>query len=143
MAGEEVFGDAGLAIEAVESSLRGEADQVAVAFFIFCEDEKVVVLVAVTLGAMIFRLADVEFAAEDGLDALFLGGVEEMDRAEDVAVVGHGDGLLADFVDMGDEFVYVTGSVEEGVIGVEMEMGEVCGHIDSLSQRGVGRAMCK
>ncbi len=48
-------------------------------------------------GAMVVVLADVEFAAEDGLDVLLLHGVEEVDRAVDVAVVGHGGGGLADF----------------------------------------------
>ena len=42
--GEEVFGDAGLLIEAVQRGLAGEADEVAVAGFVFGEDEKVVVL---------------------------------------------------------------------------------------------------
>ena len=62
----------------------------------------------------------------------FLGGVEEVYGTVNVAVVGHGDGFLADLVDMGYELVDVAGSIEEGVIGMEMEMGEVCGHRDSL-----------
>ena len=38
---------------------------------------------------------DVELAPEDGLDLRLLGGLVERDRAEHVAVVGHGDGLHA------------------------------------------------
>ena len=56
-------------------------------------------------GAVVFVLADVELAAEDGLDALLLGGVEEVDGAVDVAVVGHGGGGLAEFGDVVGEFV--------------------------------------
>ncbi len=43
---EEVFADARLAIEAVQRGLAGEADEVAIASFVFGEDEEVVVVVA-------------------------------------------------------------------------------------------------
>jgi hypothetical protein len=35
-------------------------------------------------------------------------------------MVGHGGGGLTDFAEVSGEFVYVTGAIEEGVIGVEM-----------------------
>ena len=122
--GEVALADAGLAVEAVERGLGGDADEVAVAFFVLGEDEEVVVVVAFAGGAVVFVFGDVELAAEDGLDAFFFGGVEEVDGAVDVAVVGHGDGLLAEGGDAVDEFVDVAGAVEEGVLGVEMEVGE-------------------
>ncbi len=43
MAGEKVLGDAGLAVEAVQGGLAGEADEVAVALLVFGEHKKVVV----------------------------------------------------------------------------------------------------
>ncbi len=46
---------------------------------------------------MVVVLADVELAAEDGLDPLLLHGVEEVDCAVDIAMIGHGGGGLADF----------------------------------------------
>jgi len=49
------------------------------------------------LATVVFLFADIELAAEDGLEGLLLHGVEEVDRAEDVAVVGHGGRGLADF----------------------------------------------
>ena len=55
---------------------------------------------------------------------LCFGGVEEVDGAVDVAVVGHGDGFLAEGGDAVDELVDVAGAVEEGVLGVQMEVGE-------------------
>ena len=124
---EVLFADAGLAVEAVERGLGGDADEVAIALFVGGEDEEVVVVVAFAGGAVVFVFGDVEFAAEDGLDAFGLGGFEEVDGAVDVAVVGHGDGFLAEGGDAVDEFVEVAGSVEEGVLGVEMEVGEL-GH---------------
>jgi hypothetical protein len=84
------------------------------------------------LAAMVFFFTDVELATEDRMEVLLLHGVEEMDGAEDVAVVGHGGGCLANFCEVFGELVDVAGAVEEGVIGVEMEMGEFCRHEGSL-----------
>ncbi len=42
--GEEGFRDARLFVEAVQGGLAGEADEIAVAGFVFGEDEEVVVL---------------------------------------------------------------------------------------------------
>ncbi len=77
-------------------------------------------------------LADVELAAEDGLEVLLLHGVEEVDGAVDVAVVGDGGGGLADLGEVLGELVDVAGAVEEGVVGVEMEVRELCCHGGSL-----------
>ncbi len=132
--GEEGLGDAGLFVEAVEGGLGGEADKVAVAGFVFGEDEEVIVLgvrVGVLAEVGVF-LADVELAAEDGLERLFVHGVEEVDGAVDVAVVGDGGGGLADLGEVLGELVDVAGTVEERVVGVEMEVGELCGHEGSL-----------
>jgi len=122
--GEVALADAGLAIEAVEGSFGGDADEVAIAFFVSGEDEEVIVIVAFAGGAVVFFLGDVEFAAEDGLDAGFFCGVKKVHGAIDIAVVGHGDGFLAEGGDAIDEFGKVAGSVEEGIFGVEMKVGE-------------------
>ena len=122
--GQVALADARLAVEAVQRCFRSDADQVAIAFFVFGQHEQVVVVVALRGGAMVLVLAHVELAAEDGLDALLLGGVEEVDGAVDVAVVGHGHGFLAEFGDAVDEFLDVAGAVEQGVFGVQMEVGE-------------------
>jgi hypothetical protein len=116
----------------VKGGLAGEADEVAVAGFVFGEDEEMVVLVVIERGAVIFVPGDVELAAEDGLDSLLLHGVEEVDRAVDVAMVSHGGSGLADFAEVSGEFVYVTGAIEEGVIGVKMKVGELCCHAPIL-----------
>ena len=80
---------------------------------------------------MVLVLADVELAAEDRLDALLLGRVEEMHRAVDVAVVGHGDGLLAQPRHALTELVDVAGAVQQRVFGVQMKVGKFGhGYID-------------
>jgi hypothetical protein len=53
-----------------------------------------------------------------------------------VAMVGHGGSILADLAEVGGELVYVAGTIEEGVIGMKMEMGELCGHRFSLIAAG-------
>ncbi len=84
---------------------------------------------------MVVGLGEVELAAEDGLDVLLLHGVEEVNGAVDVAVVGHGRGGLADLVQVGGELIDVAGSIEERVIGMQMEVGKLGGHTSMLSLR--------
>ncbi len=98
--GEEIFADAGLAIEAMERRFAGEADEVAIACFVFGEDDEVVVGVAFGSAAVVFVFADVELAAEDGLEALLVHRIKEVNCAVDVAVVGHGGGGLTDFTEV-------------------------------------------
>src|SRR5215471_12440201 len=73
---------------------------------------------------MIVLLADVELAADDRLDSLLLRGIYKMDRAIDVAMVGHGHGLLPDLAHTRHQLLDVAGAVEERVIGMQMEMDE-------------------
>ena len=87
-----------------------------------------VVGVAIGRGAfdvMVVFFADVEFAADDGLDAVFVGGVYEMHGAEDISVVGHGNGGHAEFLYALAELFHVAGAVEERVIGMEVQVDEL------------------
>ena len=78
----------------------------------------------VRLRAMILRLAHVELAPQDRLDALFLGRVEKVHRSIDISVVRHGDGLLPQRRHAIDELVDVAGAIEQRVFGVQMQVGE-------------------
>ena len=49
----------------------------------------------------------------------------ECHRAEDVAVVGHGHRRHVKFLDAADEALDVACAVEQGVVGVKMEMDEL------------------
>ena len=125
MLSQVILADAGVTVEAMQAGLTGEPDQVPITFFVFGQHQQVIVFVVGSIGAMVLGLAHVEFAAEDGLDAFLLGSVEEMDRAVDVAMVGHRHGLLAEFRHAIDELVDVAGAVEERVFSVQMEVGEL------------------
>ncbi len=108
----------------MQAGLAGEADQVAIAFFVFRQHQQVVVLVIGRVGAMILRLAHVEFASQNRLDALGLGRIEKVHGAVDVSVVRHRHRLLAERRHAINEFVNVAGAVEKGVFGMKMEMSE-------------------
>ena len=70
------------------------------------------------LDAVIFFLADLEFAADDGLDSLFVRSVDEMHSAKDVAVVGHCHGGHAELFYTPDQLFDIAGAVQHGVIGM-------------------------
>ncbi len=127
MAREQVLIDARLVVEAVEVAGGDQLDEVAVAFLVFAQQHQVVVAVGFALDADAL-LRDVDFAADDGVDAVVLGVVVELDRAEEVAVIGHGDGghfLLGDDL---HELRDLAGSVEQRVVGVAVKMNERVRH---------------
>jgi hypothetical protein len=66
-----------------------------------------------------------------------LHGVEEVDGTKDVAVISHCGGSLAESAEVVGELIDVAGTVEEGVIGVKMKVGELCCHTSMLSPIGV------
>ncbi len=134
---EEFLADPRLVIEAVQRRLGDDFHQIAVAFVVLRQDDQVVVAVALGRGAMVFFLADVELAADDRLDPNFLGGVDELDRSEDVAMVGHGHGGHAQLLDALDELLGFACSVEHGVVGVQVQMNEFS-HDEEL---GLGGAL--
>ena len=123
VAREQVLIDARLVVEAVEVAGGDQVDQVAVAFLVFAEQDQVVVAVGVGAG-LVALLRDVNFAADDRMDAFRLGRVVELDGAEEVAVIGHGDGghLLA-LRDL-HQLLDFAGAVEQRVVGMAVEMDE-------------------
>ncbi len=72
MLGEKLLADARLVVKAMQRGLGSDLDQIAVAFFVFGEHQQMVVGVAFGGGAVVVFLADVEFAADDGLHSRML-----------------------------------------------------------------------
>ena len=83
-----------------------------------------IVLIAAGIGAMIVFLADVEFAAEDGLNALLFRRIEEMHRTINIAMISDSHRLLANRFDALDQLFYITGAVQEGIIRMQMQVGK-------------------
>jgi hypothetical protein len=87
-----------------------------------------VVGIAIGRGAVdvvIVSFADVEFATDDGLYARLIGGIDEMHRAENVSMVGHGDRGHAEFLHAMAKLFDVARAIEHGVIGMEMQVDEL------------------
>ena len=53
--------------------------------------------------------------------------IHEMHRAENVAVIGHGHGGHAEFLHALAELFDVTSAIEQGIVGVQMQVNEL-GH---------------
>src|SRR5581483_6087836 len=125
MLSQKLFADARLVIEAMKAGLRGDLDEVAIAFFIFRQHQEMIVSIAFRRSAMIIFLADVKFAANDGLDACFGGLIDKLHRAIDVAVIRHGDGSLSDFFYAFDQPGNAASAIKQGIIGMKMKMNEL------------------
>ena len=122
--GQEFLADARLVVEAVHAGFRGDLDQVAIAFFILGQHQQVVVGIAFRRSAMVILLADIKFASDNRLDALLLRLFHELHRAVDVAVVGHGHGLLPDLGHPLDQAGNAASAVEQRIVGMKMKMDE-------------------
>src|SRR5208282_1279498 len=70
-------------------------------------------------------LADIELAADDGLDAILVCCVYKMHRTENISVVRHGHGGHAEFSDSLAKLFDVAGAVEQRVIRVQMQVNEL------------------
>ena len=135
--GQKFLADARLVVEAVQRSLGDDLHQVAITLVVLGQHDQMVVAVAFGRGAMVFLLADVELAAQDRLHARFFGGIDELDRAEDVAVVGHGDRGHVEFFDALDQAFDVASAIEHGVVGMQMKMNEL-----GLGHQELGPQLC-
>ena len=90
-----------LVIKSLEVSVGDQFQKVLVAGEILREEAEVKHALTVLVGpAMLLEaggLDEIEFTADEGLDAFGFGLVVEFDRAVEVAMVGEGDGLHAEF----------------------------------------------
>src|SRR5271170_1943344 len=90
-----------------------------------------VVVVALRIGAVVFLLADVKLAAQDRLNAPLFRRLKEMHRTINIAMVGDRNRLLADLGNMVDQLFNVAGTVQKGIIRMQMKMSEF-GHCAAL-----------
>ena len=121
---QQLLVDAGAVIEALQEAHRVEVGQVLPAGVVLGQQDQVV---AAPLGLVVAIGGDVGLAAEDGLDPVLLGLLVEVDRPEQVAVVGHGHALHPQLQGLGEQIVHPDGAVEQAVLGVQMQMREL-GH---------------
>jgi hypothetical protein len=67
---------------------------------------------------------DVDFAADDRLDAVTDRLAVKFHSAEHVAVVGHGNGRLPERFDAIEQFVDLVRAIQQTIFGVTVEMNE-------------------
>src|SRR5262249_38796036 len=118
--------DAGFEIEAFQIGFGSHFDEVAKAGAILGQERKVVA-VFFERAALAFVPAfggDIGLVAENWIDAGFLGGLIELERAVEVAVIGDRQGVHAERFGAADEFIDRTGAVEEAVVTVAMQVNE-------------------
>src|SRR5580704_15542562 len=87
----------------------------------------VVNLPAAAGGLLVVAAArgDIDFAADDGFDALVAGGLVKINGAIEDAVVGDGKSGELEFVGTLHEPVEPAGAIEQGILGVQVEMDKV------------------
>ncbi len=131
MLGKKLLADARLVVEAVQRCLRGDFDEIAVTLFVFGQHQQVVVRVAIgrrALNVMVGLFADVKFASDDGLHTCMLGGIDEVDGAENISVVGHGHSRHPHLFYALAELFDITGAIEQGIVRMEVQVDEL-GHV--------------
>ena len=132
---EQLPVDARLVVVALEVAERGELDQVRVALVRLGEDGQV----GVALLLPVAVVGDVDLAAHDRLDPLLPGLALELDRARERAVVGERDGRHSELGGPRSECRDAARTVEDRVLGVDVEMDEVgLGHWGLHSTRALG-----
>ena len=129
-------------VVAIDEALGGELGEVRVAGLVLGQQRQVVALDAprAALGVIV---DDVQLAADQRLDAVLLGGLVELDRAVHHAVVGEPERGLVERGGTGRERVDLAGTVEQRVLGVDVEVGAGGRHQRLMqSRQGIGRLGC-
>ena len=98
--------------------------------------------VALRLGAAV--VGDVDLAADDGLDPVLLGRLDEVDRAGEGAVIGERDGGHLELCGAGCEGRNAARTVEDRVLRVDVKVDERSGlgHGSATLQGGPDGVFC-
>ncbi len=132
----------GLVVEALQMGVGHQFEQVLVARQIGGEQAEVVVALALLRPAVAIQaraFGQVQLAAQQRLDPFGLGRVVELDRAEEISMVGHRQGLHAQLGRAIDQPVDPARAVEQAVVGMDVKVDEtrVCGrHGQSVNTNG-------
>ena len=129
MLAQQLLVDARVVIEALQVAHRVQVGQVLPADVVLGQEDQVV---ALSLGPIVAIGRDVGLAAEDGLDPVLARALVEIEGPEQVAVVGDGHGLHAALEHAGEELVQPDRAIEEAVLGMQMQMGELS-HAPSIA----------
>ena len=127
VAAQHILVHARLVVKAVQKTVADQLDQIVIAQLVSGQQNQVVAAARQFRGFVRMIMADVDLAAENGLDAELLAGRVEIRRAEHIAVVGDGAGGHAVILGAGAEILDADGAVQQAVFGMAMQMNKV-GH---------------
>ena len=114
---QKLIVDARAVVEAARKALRNQIDEVLIALLVFAQqDEMAVFAGAGQLFVHIF--ADIDLAADDRMNAAFLGLLIELDHAVHDAVIGDGAVLHAQLLHMIEQGGDAACAVEQAVFGM-------------------------
>jgi len=128
--GQELLVDPGTVIESLQVGLGQQDAEVLVAGLVLDQEQEMIVgrLAVAELAVTAAPRGDIGLAAENRLDAFVFGDSLELDRSEEVAVIGQGHGRHL-VVDGGlDQGVQADGAVQDAVFRVVVKMDEAGGH---------------
>ena len=117
-----------LVVEPLEMGVAHQLQQVLVALDVAGDEAQVEDAAALVAAALLFQtraLGEVEFAPDEGLDPLALGHRVKINRAEQIAVVGQGQGAHAELARPLGQLVDPAGPVQQAVVRMDMEMDEI------------------
>ena len=127
MSGEKFPVDARLVVEAVEVSRRADLDQIPVTLVVGGKEGHMVGDILAAVGGLLVLHrsgCDVDLATDDRLDLGLLGGLIELDRPEEISMVGQGDRRHAEFGRLSDELFHPDCTIQQRIFAVHMEMDE-------------------
>ena len=115
-----------LVVEAVDEGIARELEEVAPAVEVLRQEHQVEAAIGHAGVGAVAAVArgHVGLDAEDRLDAHLLGRHVELERAEEVAVVGDGHRVHAELLDAVDQLLQPVAAVEERVLAVKVQVDE-------------------
>ena len=125
--------NAGPVIKTLHVAFGGKLAEVAVANFIFGQQNQVISLVVDFVGFSVVAVGgNVSFHADDGFDLVFFAGQIKLDGTKHVAMIGQGQSLLPQFGRPFGHDAGFHGTVKETVVGMVVQMHEIVGEIQLI-----------
>ena len=119
-------------VEAVQERITAQLEQMAEAFDVFSEQHEVMTTVFIACVRLVAAIAMLAFAinrdigldAENWLHACGLRLAVKLHGTKHVAVISDGHGIHAEFLHTREQAINRVATVEQRVLGVQMEMRE-------------------
>ena len=122
---QQVMVNARLGIKALQETGGYHFDQVFIPGFIFAEQDQVVVAVNAVDLIKAGAGGNIHLTANDRLDARGFGCIIKGNAAVHNAVVGNGNGGLAQLFDMVKQAVNTAGAIQQAVLSMQVQVGEL------------------